>query len=132
MEYTVSVTLSEDVYRIAEQAAQNSQRTISQVLSEQLALDFQPYPSLHVSPQRAALQREIEAYHALHPELVTRFLGSYVAIYQGKLVDWDQSQAALLTRKQRDYADKIVLIRQVTQEVEPELHFRSPRLVNPI
>jgi hypothetical protein len=132
MEYTVSVTLSEDVYRIAEQTAQTTHRTISQVLSEQLALDFQPFPALHVSPHRAALQREIEVYHRLHPELVKRFLHSYVAIYQGKLVDWDRSEAALLERKARDYAGKIVLIRQVTQDVEPELTLHSPRLANPI
>lgn len=130
MEYTVNVTLPEDVYRIAEQTAQSTQRTISQVLSEQLTMDFQPFPSLHVSPHRAALQREIEAYHTLYPELVERFLGSYVAIYQGKLIDWDQSEAALLERKQRDYAAKIVLIRQVTEDVEPELHLRTPRLAN--
>lgn len=130
MEYTVSVTLSEDTYRIAEQTAHRTQRTIAQVLSEQLAQDFQPFPALHVSPHRAALQREIEAYHHLYPELVQRLLGSYVAIHQGKLVDWDRSQAALLERKRRDYAGKIVLIRQVTQEVEPELHFRTPRLAS--
>jgi hypothetical protein len=57
-------------------------------------------------------------------------LGSYVAIYQGKLVDWDRSEAMLLERKQRDYAGKIVLIRQVTQEVEPELNFRTPRFAS--
>lgn len=128
MEYTVSLTLSEDIYRLAEQTAHSTQRTIAQVLAEQLAQDFQPFPALHVSPHRVALQREIEAYHRLHPELVKRLLGDYVAIYQGKLVDWDRSEGALLERKQRDYAGKIVLIRQVTQEVEPELHFRTPRL----
>lgn len=130
MEYTVSVMVSEDVYRIAEQTAHSTQRTISQVLSEQLAQDFQPFPALHVSPHRATLQREIEAYHHLHAELVKRLLGSYVAIHQGKLVDWDHSEGALLERKQRDYAGKIVLIRQVTQDVEPELHFRTPRMAS--
>ena len=40
-------------------------------------------------PHRAAMQREIAAYEAMHSTLVPQFLGYYVAIHQGHLVDHD-------------------------------------------
>lgn len=94
-------------------------------MSWQAAL--QPFPSLHVSPQRATLLREAEAYRILHPLLVKTQLSCYVAVYQGKVVDQDEDEDALLERRRRHYPGQVVLIRRVELEAEPELHFRSPR-----
>ena len=127
MDYTVTLTLSPVVYRAAANRAQETKRTIEEVLTEQLQETLQPFPALHVSPQRAAMLREAEAYRTLHPALVKEWLGHYVAIYQGKVVDHDQNEDALLQRRRRDYPGQVVLIRRVEAEAEPALNFRSPR-----
>jgi hypothetical protein len=127
MEYTVTLTLSPVVYQVAAQRAQETNRTIEQVLTEQLQTTLQPFPSLHISPNRAAMLREVEAYHTLHPLLVKTWLGHYVAIYQGQLVDHDPDEAALLERKRRAYPGQVVLVRRVEAEPEPTLALHSLR-----
>lgn len=125
--YTVTLSLSPGLYHAAAQRAQETKRTIEEVLTEQLQVALQPFPSVHVSPQRAALLREAEAYRALHPTLVKTQLGRYVAVYQGQVVDQDEDEDALLERRRRNYPGQVVLIRLVETEAEPELHFRSSR-----
>ncbi len=70
MEYTVTLTLSPLVYREATKRASETNRTIEQVLAEHLQETLQPFPTIHVSPNRAAMAREAEAYQALHPVLI--------------------------------------------------------------
>jgi len=127
MEYTVTLTLPATVYQEAAKQASATNRTIEQVLAEQLQEDLNSFPSIHVSQNRAAMVREAEAYQRLHPDLVKHWLGHYVAIYQGQVVDQDQDEEALLERRRCNYAGKVVLIRRVETEAEPELVLRSPR-----
>jgi hypothetical protein len=127
MEYTVTLTLPATIYREAVKRATATNRTIEQVLAEQLQETWQPFPAIHVSSNRAAMTREADAYRKLHPELVRQLLGHYVAIYQGEVVDHDQDEDALLRRRRDNYPGKVVLIRRVEPEVERDLAFRSPR-----
>ena len=127
MDYTVTLTLTPVIYHAAAQRAHETERTIEEVLTEQLQATLQPFPTLHVSPQRAAMLREAEAYRTLHPALVKAWLGHYVAVYQGKVVDQDQDEDALLQRRRRNYPGQVVLIRRVEAEAESVLHLRSPR-----
>lgn len=71
--------------------------------------------------------REIEAFRALHPQLVKQYMGKYVAIYQGAVVDDDHDPVALLKRINQKYPDKVVLRRKVEKDPDPVLYFRSPR-----
>jgi len=129
MEYTVTLTLSPIVYREAIKRASETNRTLEQVLAEHLQETWQPFPTIHISPNRATMAHEAEAYQALHPELIKQqLLGYYVAIHQGKLVDQDQDEDALLQRRRRNYPGQVVLIRQVEAAPEHELALRSPRL----
>jgi hypothetical protein len=127
MEYTVTLTLPATIYREAAERASATNRTIEQVLTEQLQERLQPFPTIHVSPNRAAMEREAEAYRILHPELVKQLLGRYVAIYQGQVVDHDQDENTLLQRRRRNYPGKVVLIRRVEAEADQESALRSPR-----
>jgi hypothetical protein len=127
MEYTVTLTLPPTIYREAVKRAIATNSTIEQVLAEQLQETWQPFPSIHVSSNRAAMAREDAAYRLLHPELVKQLLGQYVAIFQGQVVDHDQDEDAILQRRRDNYPGKVVLIRRVEFEVERELAFRSPR-----
>ena len=74
------------------------------------------------------MQKEIAAYLQLHPQLVPAFLGQYVAVYEGQVVDYDTDPAALHKRIKAKFLNKVVLSRKVTTDPEPILHMRSPRL----
>lgn len=80
-----------------------------------------------VHEQRASMLQEVQAYKAMHPMLVQKHLGEYVAILHGELIDYDKDPVALLLRVREKYPDQVVLQRKVEKQPEPVLHFRSPR-----
>jgi hypothetical protein len=58
----------------------------------------------------------------MHSELVRQFLGQYVAIYQGQVIDHDVDPVALHQRISTRYGGKVVLSRKVQKESKPLLH----------
>jgi hypothetical protein len=77
---------------------------------------------------RQILQRETEAFRSLYPELLEKYSDQFVAIYQGRIIDWDKDQFALFLRVDQKYPDTPVLIKQVLPEPEEIYTFRSPRI----
>ncbi len=73
------------------------------------------------------IDREMEAYRMMHAELKGRFLGKYVAIHNGKLVDHDADRRALSRRVRRQYGNAAVLITPVEDGPEREFLMLSPR-----
>ncbi|MCP4356723.1 MAG: hypothetical protein GY796_01735 [Chloroflexi bacterium] len=71
----------------------------------------------------------MDTYKKLHPQLVKQYLGKFVAIFQGELVDHDADKEALFFRIKENFPDQVVLQRQVLPDPDPLLHFRSPRLL---
>ena len=78
--------------------------------------------------RQARLQREQEAYRALHPELKTKYLGQSVAIYNGEMVDHDADVMALVRRVRQRVGNAPVLFCEVEEEPEREYVIHSPRL----
>jgi hypothetical protein len=76
------------------------------------------------------MEAEEEAYHRLLPSLLRDFEGKYVAIHAGEVVDWDADEWALATRVVKRYRERVVHLRQVTAQPEPELRIYSPRFWN--
>lgn len=85
--------------------------------------------NFYQDPRQPEMEKEVAAFEKLHAELVEHYLGEYVAVYQGQVVDHDRDQIALADRIEMAYPHKVVLIRQVQQQLPPPLHFRSPRFV---
>ena len=125
MSKQVTLPIPEDIYNQVESVAATTDRAVVDVLLETISQAFAPFP---VNPQRTAMKREIEAYKAMHPELVKNYLGQYVAVYQGKLIDHDPDLVALHQRITAKYPHKTILSRLVQNEAEPILRMRSPRL----
>ena len=73
------------------------------------------------------IDREMETYRAMHAELKHRFLGQYVAIHNGELVDHDADRRALSRRVRQKYGSVAVLITPVEEEPEREFLMQSPR-----
>ena len=63
----------------------------------------------------------------MHGELVEQYLGQYVAIYNGQLVDHDADPMILLTRIRSKYPNQVILRRKVERMPERELRVRHPR-----
>jgi len=74
------------------------------------------------------IDQEIEAYRSMHAELKGRFLGQYVAIHNGELVDHDIDRQMLSRRVRQKFGSAAVLITPVEKEPEREFSMLSPRL----
>jgi hypothetical protein len=73
------------------------------------------------------IDREMEAYRTMHAELKQRFLGEYVAIHHGELIDHDTDRHALSRRVRQKYGSVAVLITPVEDDPEREFLMLSPR-----
>lgn len=76
---------------------------------------------------RETIKIEAEAFRAMHSELVAQHLGKFVAIHRKEVVDIDGDFQALHSRIRNRFGQLPVLLRQVEQEPERTLVFRSPR-----
>jgi len=117
MEIPVTLLVPEPLYRQAETLAVAAHKTVAQVLLEQLT-EGRPLP-LTTAPdqEQAILEQEVAAYQTLHARLVERYLGQWVAIHQGQLVDHDGDEEALMVRLAQAFPEQIILVRLV--ETEP-------------
>jgi hypothetical protein len=127
MSEQIIVTVPNEIYRRIAKQAEASRRQVSDIVNEVLADTFSQ-PQNKINPAQEKMLQEVEAYKNMHPALAEKYLGYYVAIYQGELVDHDTDQEALFFRIREKYPHQVVLQRQVLTEADPVLHFRSPRL----
>lgn len=77
--------------------------------------------------EREKIKGEAEAFRFMHAELVEKFLGQYVAVHHGKVVDHDHDFQTLHSRIRQRFGRQPVLLRRVEVEAERTLVFRSPR-----
>ena len=128
MAYEVNLHLTDELYKrvlkIATKRNQPIETTIVEQLDRSLTLD---------APEEFQLagdeaEQEIAAFHALHPRLRKEFLGQYVAIKDGKLIDHDPDRLCLFDRIDEKYPDVFVLMRPVEERVDREFRLGSPRL----
>lgn len=75
-----------------------------------------------------ALNREMQAYIVMHPQLKKTHFGKHVAIYEGRLIDSDDDYDTLTRRIDAQYPDQFVWVSTVEEEPIKTLVFRSPRL----
>lgn len=129
----VSVTIPQPIYRRVRQLAlarnQPVGDVLANVLDEALPLDDEDVGTKPISTDDEAADREMHAYIAMHPMLKKNFLGMHVAIYNGELIDHDQSYEALYKRIDKQFPDEFVWLATVEEEPMRTLVFRSPRLI---
>ena len=74
------------------------------------------------------LEAKAQAFERMHPQLLRQYLGQFVAVHEGQVVDADVDFEALFLRLQKRLGDVPVLIRPVNAEPTLELRAPSPRL----
>lgn len=117
---THSVLVPDDVFMKLMPIAEEKDKEISELVNEAL----QRY--LWEANERK-IEQETEAFRSMHDELKQHFLGEYVAIHQGKLVDHDVDRRALSRRVRREYPNGGVLITPVEDEPERVFLMLTPR-----
>jgi hypothetical protein len=120
---TIGLTLSESATNQLRRLAETSGATAEE-LAEQAVRQF-----LRDETGRALLQ-ESAAFQAMHSDLLLKYAGAYVAVYNGQVIDHDADQLALVLRIEDQYRDAPVLIKQVTPDLNETYHVRSPRLIH--
>jgi len=78
--------------------------------------------------RREKIQAETEAFNAQYARLKEAHLGEYVTVHQGEVIDHDADLRTLHLRVYGRLGHTAVLLKQVTEESERDLTFRSPRL----
>jgi hypothetical protein len=120
----VAVTIPEQLYERVRRVAQRQQRDVDDLARDMLEKGISPLESLPLQPER---EREKEAFRRLHPALLTKHSGKYVAIHGGELVDHDADPGALLARIESRFPNQFVLIRPVRSEPEIVYYHRATR-----
>jgi hypothetical protein len=73
------------------------------------------------------IDREMEAYRAMHTELKQRYLGQYVAIHNGEVVGNSADRLVLSQMIRQEYGHTAVFITLVEEKPEREFVMHSPR-----
>lgn len=110
--------LAEHLSQVAEQDATTLEELVNAAVREYVDV-----------MTRRKIHAESKVFRARHAELLQQYLGEYVAMHEGNVVDHDKDLSALHQRIRRRYGRHTpVLLRQVTEQAELEFTFRSPRL----
>jgi hypothetical protein len=124
MSTQILLDLPDDVYGRIKKLAIHREQDVSDILLETIKRSFLPFPR---DPQRETMEREVEAYQAMHPELIRKYRGEYVAIHEGRVVAHDSDPVALLQRIRSQFPNQVVLRRKVEANARPEIQIRRPR-----
>lgn len=127
MKKRITLTIPEAIYEQATSIADSTQQPVDKVFEDALEQVFSPFP-LH--EKHSQMAQEVEAYKAMHSRLIETYLGKYVAVFNGKVIDHDKDVVALSLRINEKLPDEVVLIRRVELASERILNMRSPRFLN--
>ncbi|MCX6048427.1 MAG: DUF5678 domain-containing protein [Chloroflexi bacterium] len=120
----VTLDVPENIYHEVEQIAQATQRDVNELLTEVVIRSFPPF---YTDPDQDKMQREVDAFEAMHATLWEKYPNQYVAVYQGQVIDHDADEMRLIGRIRAIYPDEIIMVDQVLPQLQRELVFRSPR-----
>jgi hypothetical protein len=134
MALSTTVTVSEQVAQKLQELARVRRQNVNvtlETLVNQAWLQAGAETEGQIEPNPASddvATPEMQAYLTLHPMLKEKYLGQYVAIYQGALIDHDTDHEALYQRIDAQYPNEFVWISQVEREPIPTLISRSIRM----
>lgn len=134
MEAQVTVTLPDRLYHRVQSLARVKRRQLAEAIVEHLEATLPEDEDLPAAvdlpaQQRVALAREEAAYIRLHPQLKVTHFGRYVAIYQGELIDTDDTFGALVERVRRKFPQQVLWLTQVKEEPIQTIVKRGNRLL---
>lgn len=118
-----TLSIPRQLYQRAARLASQRNQDIATLLDDLLS-----GLELEVETDEDQMAQEERAYQQLLSLLRERYLQQFVAIYQGTIVDHDLDELALLLRVEQQLPNRVVLLKRVLPQPEPDLVIRSPRL----
>ncbi|MBN1486027.1 MAG: hypothetical protein JW981_00210 [Anaerolineae bacterium] len=109
------------LYQRAEKLAQEQSTAITDILNVALRQYFWEL-------DRRKIAEESACYRQQHSQLCDQYLGYYIAMHNGEVVDHDKDFKQLHARVQQHWPDTAVMITLVTKQAMPTLERRGFRM----
>ncbi len=109
-----TVVVDPELYERAEKASLEHQLSVDELLTKALRRYLWEL-------DRRKISEESKIYRQRHPELKARYLGEYIAMRNGQVVDHDKDFQALYRRIRQRFGYTPVMITQVGETAEPSL-----------
>lgn len=108
----LTITVNPNLQTKLEQVAQTTGQSIDEIVGQALAQHLEQWAE-------EQLEAEIKAFEQMHSHLKEQYLGQFVAIHQGQVVDVDADLEPLYLRLQTRFGNEpTILIRQVGETPE--------------
>lgn len=124
-EPTPTVAVELKLYRRVEEAAREYQVTVDEILARSIRLYLWEL-------DRRKISEESVIYRQQHAELKSRYLGQYIAMHNGQVVDHDADFHALRQRVRQRFGRTPVMITLVEDVAERPLVRHGFRMENAI
>jgi hypothetical protein len=115
-----TVAIEPTLYQRVEQAALESQVSTGEMFTQALRRYLWEL-------DRRKITEESRVYRRRHAELKERYLGQYIAMHKGQVVDHDPDFQTLRQRVRQEYGRTAVMIALVEEVAGPELSRRGFR-----
>ena len=112
------VTVGSELYQRVEEAAQAQKASVDEILAEAVRLYLW-------EQDRQKVEQESAAYRRQHAEIKARYLGQFVAVHDGQVVDHGPDFTVLRRRVRQQYGRIPVMITQVAEQSEQPLTRRG-------
>lgn len=116
-----TVAVEPELYRRVEKAAQEFKLNVDSILADAVRRYLWEL-------DRRKISEESARYRQQHAELVTRYLGEYIAMRDGQVVDHDADFQVLRQRVRQRFADAPVMMTLVEPVAEPVLTWQGFRV----
>lgn len=126
-EFTIQLEDERDVEMLRQMLAEVEFHNGAEIREREVD-DDGGYVRFATHPQQHLMRQEAAAFDTQHETLKQRYLGQFVAMQQGEVIDADDNVSRLMERIQDNYPNQIVLIRQVKEQLDGDIVVRSPRL----
>ncbi len=113
-----TVTVAPDLYKRIKEAAQEYRISADTIVSEATRRYLW-------NLKRQKISEESRAYRVQHEQLKKQYLGRYIAMYNGQVVDDDDVFQALRQRVLQKFGDTAVMITLVQETPETTLTWRG-------
>jgi hypothetical protein len=111
----ITIDLDENTYALISNEAKVKQRTIEDLVLDCIREKYNPSEMGVVDP----MDIEMAAYETMHADLVRQYLGEFVAITDGKLVDHDFYPHLLMRRLRSTYPKtKVIHVTKVRPSIQ--------------
>jgi len=120
----IPIAIRDDLIRSAEKVAQEQGTDVASLVNEWVEREL-------ALAREQKIREETVRFRAQHSALQTQYLGQYVAMRSGEVLDHDADVNALYLRIHDRFGDEPVLIAPVTESPTPTYDMRSPHLARP-